>query len=271
MNMPAPARTSLSLPTRLLVAALGCLVLLYAVACLVLWAKQADYRYFPVRTRLAQIPVEVLHRPDARVLVSVQPFAGGDAIVYFGGNAEDVSRTVPELARWFPRSAIYAMHYRGYGGSEGTAEETALVGDALALFDRVHRGHPSVTAIGRSLGTGIAVQLAAARPLARLVLVTPYDSIVAVGAEQFPAFPVAWLARDRYDSAAVAGAIRTPTTLVIAQQDRVIPPAHAQRLLRSFAPGVAHAVVLDGVGHNDVSRAPGYAQALGAATPAAPW
>lgn len=248
--------------SRLLLGLLAVPVLLYLGACAVLWNNQRNYLYFPIRTRLAQVPVEVLRRPDAKVLVSVRPRAGSDGVLYFGGNAEDVSRTVPELAELFPDSAIYALHYRGYGGSEGQPSETALVGDALAVFDRMQRGHPRITVIGRSLGSGIAVQVAAARPAERLVLVTPYDSIVAVAADHYPVFPVDWLVRDRYESVRFAGALRVPTTLVVAERDTVIPPVHAQRLLQAFAPGVARAVTLPGVGHNDIESALGYAQAL---------
>lgn len=237
-------------------------VLLYLGACAVLWSNQRSYLYYPIRTRLAQVPVEVLRRPDAKVLISVQPRPGRDAVFYLGGNAEDVSRTVPELATLFPDAAIYALHYRGYGGSEGTPNEAALVGDALAVFDRMHRGHARVTVIGRSLGSGIAVQVAAARPVARLVLVTPYDSIVAVAADHYPIFPVDWLVRDRYESVQYAARLHVPTTLVIAEYDQVIAPAHAQRLLRAFPPGVARAITLPGVGHNDIGLAAGYAAAL---------
>jgi uncharacterized protein len=104
--------------------------------------------------------------------------------------------------------------------------------------------------------------VAAARPVAKLVLVTPYDSIAAVAAELYPAFPVDWLVRDRYDSAQHAAALRVPTTLVIAEHDQVVTPRHARRLLQAFAPGVARAVTLPGVGHDDIELAPGYAQAL---------
>ena len=243
------------------------IVLLYAGACLVLWANQRSHLYYPVPSRLPSVPVEVLQRPDARVLVSIRPRPGSDAILYFGGNAEDVSRSVPELAQMFPDAAIYAMHYRGYGGSQGTPSEQALVGEALAMFDRARRGHPRITVNGRSLGSGVAAQGAAARPVARLVLVTPFDSIAAVAADHYPIFPVDWLLADRYDSARAAARLRVPTTLVIAERDQVIPPAHALQLLRAFPPGVARAITLPGVGHNDISQSPRYAGALTGVAP----
>ena len=257
-----PAVSARPAVIRLLLKLALVVALLYLGACALLWANQRSFLYYPVRTRLAQVPVEVLHRPDAKVLASVQPRPGPEAVLYFGGNAEDVSRTVPALAAMFPGAAIYALHYRGYGGSQGEPSEAALVGDALAMFDRAHRGHGRITVIGRSLGSGVAVQVAAARPVTRLVLVTPYDSIAAIAAAHYPAFPADWLVRDRYDSARRAAALRVPTTLVIAEHDQVIPPVHARRLLQAFAPGVARAVTLPGVGHNDIDLAPGYAEAL---------
>ena len=238
------------------------LLLLYLGACFLLWHNQRGLLYFPTGTRLPSVQAEVLPREGLRILVSVKPRPGAAAVLYLGGNAEDVSRTVPALADIFPDAAIYALHYRGYGGSAGEPGEAALVGDALALFDRIHPNHPQVLVIGRSLGTGIAVQVAAARPATRLVLVTPYDSIVAIAAEHYPLFPVRWLAQDRYDSASLAPALGLPTTLVVAGSDQVIPPAHAQALARRFAPGVARVVVLAGAGHNDIERHPGYAAAL---------
>lgn len=235
---------------------------LYAATCVLLWAQQRSLIYYPVATRLAQVPVEVLRRDGLKVLASVRPLPGPDAVLYLGGNAEDVSRTVPQLAVQFPDAAIYALHYRGYGGSEGTPSEDALVGDALALFDRATQGHPRIILIGRSLGSGIAVRVAAARPAARLVLVTPFDSLASVASRHYPWFPVRWLLRDDYDAAAHAGRVRAPTTVLIAGRDVVIPPEHARGLLRSFAPGVARAVSFPDAGHDDIGYAPGYADAL---------
>ena len=257
-----PAVSARAAVLKLLAAIVGGLVLLYLGACLLLWNNQRSYLYFPTRARLPSVQVEVLTRDGLQVLASVEPRPGADAVLYFGGNAEEVSASVPALAEAFPEAAIYALHYRGYGGSQGEPSEPALVGDALALFERVHSGHPRIVVVGRSLGSGIAVQVAAARPATRLVLVTPYDSIVAMAAEQFPLFPVSWLVQDRYDSAAIAPRITVPTTLVVASGDRVIAAAHSAALAREFAPGVARVVVLAGAGHNDIAGHPGYIGAL---------
>ena len=235
-------------------------VVAYLLACVVLYATQRNYIYFPVPRDSAQ-PSITLATDAGDVFVSTRELAGPKALLYFGGNAEDVSQTVPELAVAFPDRAIYALHFRGYGGSAGEPSEAALVADGLALFDRVHADHDDIVVIGRSLGSGVAVQVAAARPASRLVLVTPYDSLVAVGATQFPVFPVRWLMKDQFDSVARAPGLSVPTTLIVAGRDEVVPMANTRRLQAAFRPGVARWVDLPGEGHN-FALTPAYLAAL---------
>ena len=70
---------------------------------------------------------------------------GPQAILYFGGNAEDVSATLPQLARLFPDHALYLMHHRDFGQSQGEPSEPALLADAKALCDHVQHGHTHIT------------------------------------------------------------------------------------------------------------------------------
>jgi len=235
-------------------------VVAYLLAGVALYATQRNYIYVPVPRDSAQ-PAITLATDAGDVFVSTRELAGPKALVYFGGNAEDVSQTVPELALAFPDRAIYALHYRGYGGSAGSPSEKDIVADGLALFDRIHADHGDLEIIGRSLGSGVAVQVAAARPASRLVLVTPYDSLVAVGAAQFPVFPVRWLMKDRFDSAARAPGLRLPTTLIVAGRDEVVPMASTRRLQAAFRPGIARWVDLPGEGHN-FDMTPAYLAAL---------
>jgi pimeloyl-ACP methyl ester carboxylesterase len=121
--------------------------------------------------------------------LSVRPHGGPKALIYFGGNAEDVSRSLPGLSQAFPDYALYLLHYRSYGGSSGTPSEEAIQRDATALFDRAHAEHPQTVVIGRSLGSGVAVRLASQRPASRLILITPYDSFQEIAASHYPALP----------------------------------------------------------------------------------
>jgi pimeloyl-ACP methyl ester carboxylesterase len=236
---------------------------MYAFACLVLFLSQRSLIFYP-QPRRAGLDAAIMKLPvdGVQLNVSTRQLEVPEAVMYFGGNAEDVSGSLPDLAAAFPQHALYLMHYRGYGGSGGKPGQAALFADALALFDQVSAQHPKVTVIGRSLGSGVAVYLASARPVARLVLVTPYDSMADLGAQQFPLFPVRWLMRDKFESWRYAPQVKVPTTLVTAENDGVIPRASTDLLLTRFTPGVAHQVVIPGTGHNTVSNHPSYAQAL---------
>ena len=256
------------MPRFLLKALLGfaaLLLALYLAACAYLYSHQRQLLYFPqAMSPGGEAATRPLRAQGPRVLVSTRELQGAQAVLYFGGNAEDVSLNLPELQAAFPDRSLYLLHYRGYGGSEGEPSEAGLFADALALFDQVHAKHPQVLVIGRSLGSGLAVRVASVRPAAGLVLVTPYDSIVGVAAEQYPFMPVSLLMKDRYESFLYAPKVRAPTHIIAAGQDRIIPRASTEQLYRRFAPGVARMTVVEGAGHNSIAQDPHYLQLLSA-------
>jgi uncharacterized protein len=237
--------------------------LAYALLCLALYVFQRTLIYHPQPRRApASTPSFMLEADGASVQVTTRPMPGGDAVLYFGGNAEDVAGSLPLLAQAFPTHALHLMHYRGWASSSGKPSEAALVDDARRLFDRVQREHANITVIGRSLGSGVAVQLAASRPVARLVLVTPYDSVASMAAAQFSWVPVRWLLEDRFDSIAHASKIEAATTVVIAEQDEVIGRRHSNALVAALPREKTRVHVVEGAGHNTVDRAPGYGAVL---------
>ena len=198
-----------------------------------------------------------LRAEGPRVLVSVRETEGRAAIVYFGGNSEDVSKRLPEFEQAFPRHALYLLHYRGYGGSEGQPTEADNFRDALDLYDHARRLHPRVIVVGRSLGSGLAVRVASERRVARLVLVTPYDSMVGIAAGKYPWAPVSLILQDRYESYLYAPRVRAPTRIIRAEADETIPRESTEQLLRRFAPGIARMAVLPGT-HSTVISDPRY-------------
>lgn len=239
------------------------LLLCYAAACIALFAFQRSLIYFPqpnaygAPDSMTSLPVE-----GAQLRVSVRPHAGRKALLYFGGNAEDVSASLASFSTAFPHHAIYLLHYRGYGGSSGRPTEELLHADARAMFDKVRGEHPDIALVGRSLGSGVAVRLAAERPASRLILVTPYDSIEAIAAGQFPWFPIRWLMTDKFESSRYAPQVRIPTLILQAEHDEVIPAASTARLHAAFAPGIAALTLVRGVGHNDISGTKQYLEAM---------
>ena len=188
--------------------------------------------------------------------------AAQPALIYFGGNAEDVGANIPDFDAAFPERAVYLVNYRGYGGSSGRPSEAALTADAEAIYDSLRARHEPIAVIGRSLGSGVAVALAARRPVERLVLVTPFDSIANVAADHFSWLPVRHLVRDRYDSLACIGQVRAPTLVVVAEHDEVVFRARSDALIAAVSPPLLHTLLVPGATHNDVSFYPLYFQSL---------
>ena len=185
-------------------------------------------------------------------------------LIYFGGNAEEVSWLVdeaPRLTGW----SILLVNYRGYGRSEGRPGERALFADGLRLYDwaraRADIDSGRVAVMGRSLGGGVAVHLAAERPVAGVVLVTPFDSLTAVAQHHYPWLPVRWLLRHPFDALARAPAVRAPLLCLVAGRDQIIPPVHAARLHAAWA-GPKRWVEFPAADHNDIAAEPGYWPAI---------
>jgi fermentation-respiration switch protein FrsA (DUF1100 family) len=182
---------------------------------------------------------------------------GMPLVLYFGGNAEEVSGMLDAIGD--PRGGAtpgvgwMLLDYRGYGASGGAPSEAALVADARMLYDHARAspdGHGSIIAFGRSLGSGVAVALAASRPLDGVVLVTPFDSAVAVAKRYYPYLPVRWMMKHRFESDRFAPQLKIPLLCVIAERDDVIPPVHGERLYAAWG-GPKQKLLLPGAGHND--------------------
>jgi uncharacterized protein len=231
---------------------------IYLALCLVLFLAQRSFIYFPQPKSASANDTLTLNVDGERIVISTHPSTGPDAVIYFGGNAEEVSRSLPALADAFPERFLYAMNYRGYGGSTGKPSENALIADALLLFDRVHTDHPHVTVIGRSLGSGVAIHIASERPVERLLLVTPYDSLLNVAATQFRYFPLSWLMLDKFESWRYAPRVTAPTHLIAAQNDEVIPFASTEALFKHLPQSLAKLTIIPGVSHNSISESPEY-------------
>jgi len=247
--------------------ALGVLLIGYLCLCGGLFFFQRSLIYFPQPRSSRDAATITLQVPSAQVLVSVREIPGRHAVLYFGGNAEDVSLNVSDFSAVFPDRAIYLMHYRGYGGSTGNPSEAAVFADAVALFDEVHPRHPDIEVVGRSLGSGVAVYLASRRPVTRLVLITPFDSLLEVATRRFPFVPVSWLLKDKFESWRYAPQVTAPTVILAADHDELIPRASSELLRTRFGDGIATFTVLPDTGHNSISENPEYLPLLGGVTP----
>ena len=251
-----------AVPRWMLIGLVGAAVA-YVAVCLALFLLQRSMIYFPQpRTAPAGTPLLTLAADGRQVLATMREHEGPRALIYFGGNAEDVSLNLPGMAAAFPDHALYLLHYPGYGGAPGRPSEAALVADALALFDQVAARHPRVSVLGRSLGSGVAIQVASARPVERLVLVTPYDSLRELAAHRFPWIPVDWILLDKFESDRHAAKVTAPTLLIAAEKDEVIPRVSTERLRGRFADGVATFGVIADADHNFPDNHPEYLRLL---------
>lgn len=254
---------------------LGFALALYAGLAAFVWFSQERLLFMPQGARAAarapagwaMEPVAFTARDGVRlrgVLVK-PPGAPAPLVLYFGGNAEEATGSAADAPRLWGRHAVLLVNYRGYGESEGRPGERELVADALEIFDwavaRADIDGARVALHGASLGSGVAVQVAAARPVRCVVLSTPFDSVRAVASGVYPWLPVGLLIRHPFDSAARAPAIAAPALVLLAERDDVIPPVHGERLAAAWG-GPVQRVVFAGRGHNDLFADPGYGQAI---------
>lgn len=158
------------------------------------------------------------------------------AVIYFGGRSEEVSWVARDAARMFPGMAVLAINYRGYGDSAGLPGELQFISDARIMYDwlsnRPHIDAKRIALVGRSLGSGVAIQLACVRACAAVVLITPYDSILAIAKKRFKALPVSLILKHKFESVKFASKITSPTFVFRSQDDDVVPHEHTNILVQ---------------------------------------
>lgn len=159
-------------------------------------------------------------------------------IVYFGGRSEEVSWVARDAGKLFPNMSVLAVNYRGYGNSHGDPDEQHMIDDGCQLFDWLAaRGHVDpkrIAIVGRSLGSGVAVQVGRQRPVHSVVLITPYDSILAIAKRKFRAMPIEYILRHRFESIKHAPSLMAPTYVLRAAFDDVVPHSHTDALVQKL-------------------------------------
>ena len=167
-------------------------------------------------------------------------------MIVFGGAFRETSWMV----NWGQQPAEWGwllVNYRGYGLSQGKPSEQALKDDARSIYDwaaaRPDVDVSNIVALGRSLGSYVAVSLANTCPLRGVILATPFDSIAAIGEKRYPYLPLQALVGDRYNSLEVAPTITQPALFLLAENDEVTPVENGQALARAWGgPKTVHLV-----------------------------
>lgn len=227
-----------------------------------LFSMQRSFIYFPTAP-VKHVFDEVVFENDDETIKSILLNKGKDkAILYFGGNAETVAFTAADFEQELTSYSLYFVNYRGYGGSGGSPDETALFSDALNLYDSLSLDHDNVFVIGRSLGSGVASYIASERPVKKLVLITPFDSIQSIAQQQFPFYPMSILLKDKYNSVQHAAKIHAKTLILAAENDNIVGRMHTENLVKSLINNTPELVIIKGASHNDISQNGTYYQSL---------
>jgi fermentation-respiration switch protein FrsA (DUF1100 family) len=180
------------------------------------------------------------------------------AILYCHGNAEQVGDLAPLAAhlRDTLQASIFLFDYRGYGFSEGRPNEIGCLADGRAaqhwLAKRVGAKPSQIILMGRSLGGGVAVALAADDGARALILENTFPSAVDVAAHHFPWLPVRWLMSNRYDSLSRIARYNGPLYQIHGESDDLVPPAFGWCLFEACPSHEKHFREIAGRGHNDL-------------------
>ena len=218
------------------------IVLGYGGLLALMYVFQRALMYFPDATRVApaqaglpQAEEVTLTSSDGEKLVAwfVPPQRDKPLVLYFQGNAEGLPARVGRFT-WLTADGIglLGLNYRGYGGSSGTPTEDGLIRDAQAAYDfaRAHCPAARIVLFGESLGTAVAVALAAGHEVAGVILDAPFASAAEVGAAAYPFAPVRWVMKDRFRSDERIGRVSAPLLVLHGEQDRIVPIRFAEKL-----------------------------------------
>jgi fermentation-respiration switch protein FrsA (DUF1100 family) len=214
----------------------------YAGAVALLYVMQRALMYFPDAERISPTEAGLPGAEDTlldvadgeRVVVwHLPPRDDRPVVLYLHGNGGSlVHRAGRFRALTADGTGLVAVDYRGFGGSSGRPTEAGLVIDAEAAFAFAAARYAAarITVWGESLGTGVAVALAAERPISRLVLEAPFTSTVDLAARQYPFVPVRWLMKDQFRSDLRIAAVTARLLVLHGARDRIVPIEYGERL-----------------------------------------
>lgn len=214
----------------------------YGALLALAYAFQRALMYFPdtrrtppVSAGLPQAEEMVLTSSDGESLIAwhVAPRGDKPVVLYFQGNGGALDMRAERLrALIADGTGLLALSYRGYGGSTGKPSEAGLISDALAAYDFAVARYPARRLVlwGESLGTAVAVALAADRAVGAVILEAPFTSAADVGAAAYPFLPVRWFIKDSFRSDLRIARVQAPILFLHGERDWVVPIRFGKRL-----------------------------------------
>ena len=250
-------------PTKKMVQLFLFIVLFYSVIVLFFYLFQSKFLFFP--QPITSNPYLTENIEEVAVISSDGNRLHGwlyhkkqdspqKLIIYFGGNAEEVSHMIP-MVSMFKDWAMLLINYPGYGFSEGKPGQESFFNAALAIYDfavsRDDIDSENVVLLGRSIGSGPAVFLAHERNVRSVILISPFESIRAVAQSKMPFLPVGLILKHPFPSKKFADTVDAPLLAFYGSADSIIPQRHTKRLAESWK-GPVRLIELASFGHNDV-------------------
>ena len=242
----------------LLIAALA-----YGGLLALMYVFQRALLYFPDRARTLPAAAGLLQAEEVtltsadgeKVIVwHVPPHGAKPVVIYFHGNAGALNLRAGRF-KWLTvdGTGLVALSYRGYGGSTGRPSEAGLISDGTAAYDFAIARYPAKRVVlwGESLGTGVAIALAAEREVGGLILDAPFTSIADVGAAAYPFAPVRWFIKDAFHSDERVVRVSAPLLVLHGARDNIVPIMLGERLF-ALAPEPKRMVRFPQGGHVDL-------------------
>lgn len=232
------------------------LTVLYACLCALVFIFQRRLLYFPSHNSVSSRLKPWME--DGDPLGFCRAVDAPETVwLLFHGNGGQAAHRDYVLDHLPAGDSLYVLEYPGYGARAGSPSRASIDAAASEAFRRLQRRHPTVPVcvIGESLGSGPACALSREPvPPAKMVLITPFDTLARVAAGRFFFLPAGLLLRDRWDNCAALNAYAGPVDIFAAKHDAVIPIAHA-RSLAAAAPRARFIQIA--CGHNDWSSSGG--------------
>jgi fermentation-respiration switch protein FrsA (DUF1100 family) len=249
------------------------LVLGYGGIVALVYFGQRALQYFPEKFHTAPAAVGLRQAEETAVGTSdgerviiwhIPPQQQKPVVLYFHGNGGSLAWRVERFrALTATGFGLVALSYRGYGGSSGRPTQTGLVADAVAAYAFTAERYPTrrIALWGESIGSGVAVAVAAAKPVLAVVLESAFTSAADVGAAVYWYLPVRLLMKDQFRSDLVIEKVTAPVLMLHGDRDAVVPIMLGEHLY-SLIKARKRFLRFPGAGHNDLGTHGAVAEAI---------
>ena len=237
---------------------------IYLAINLYVYANQRDFMFFPTLLRvtpeqvgLANVAEVTLQTGSNLELISWFGKARNDqpTILFFHGNGGAVSHREHRFRGFMDAGyGVFMLGYPGYGGNDGNPSEESFREASLLSYEYLRDigiDPDDIVIYGESIGSGVAVQLAATVQAKALILEAPMSSAIDVAREHYPYLLVTLLLRDRFQSIDYVDGIGMPLLVMHGDSDAIIPIRSGQKLFNQASEPKTF-VSLKGAGHNDL-------------------